>query len=147
MELSIIHIASVQLFIEDIIKVNVCVFCTYQAKPYINTTMKSHYKTFLILLLGYTLHSGSIQSQAVHYDFDSLLQNNPMFEPMVKMVMDTFQIFGPEEPLEFIVSTDLKALSKNKMDDEYQVANVIFNMWDTVIYLVRLGSSQEVNFD
>ena len=55
-----------------------------------------------------------------------------MFEPMVKVVMDTFEIFGPEYPLEFTISTDLKALSKNKYKDEYQVANVIYNLWDTV---------------
>ena len=48
------------------------------------------------------------------------------------MVMDTFQIFGPEEPLEFTVSTDLKGLSKNKFKDEYQTAKVIYNLWDTI---------------
>ena len=48
------------------------------------------------------------------------------------MVMDTFQIFGPDEPLEFTVSTDIKGLSKNKFKDEYQPAKVIYNLWDTI---------------
>ena len=48
------------------------------------------------------------------------------------MVFDTFQIFGPEEPLEFTVSTDFRALSKNKLNDEYQEAQVIYQLWDTI---------------
>ena len=71
-------------------------------------------------------------SQTSHYDFDSLLETSPQFKPLLQMVMDTFQIFGPEEPLEFTVSTDLKGLSKNKFKDEYQPAKVIYNLWDSI---------------
>lgn len=73
-----------------------------------------------------------LSSQQKHYDFDSLLQNNPQFQPLCKMVMDTFRIFGPKEPLEFTVSTDMKALAKNKYKDEYQPAHVIYNLWDSI---------------
>ena len=94
--------------------------------------MKLSCKIIIITLLTLTTQLGQLQGQLAHYDFDSLLQNNSHFEPIAKMVFDTFQIFGPEKPLEFTVSTDLRGLTKNKYKDEYQVAKVIFNMWDTV---------------
>lgn len=94
--------------------------------------MKALYKTIFITLLICTTYIGNVNGQTVHYDFDSLLQHNPMFEPMVKIVLDTFELFGPEEPLELTISSDLKALVKNKYKDEYQVANVIYNLWDTI---------------
>jgi len=74
--------------------------------------------------------------QAPHYDFDSLLENNPNFGPIVHKVFDTFQVFGPEELLHFTVSTDFRNLSKNKHKDEYQKAQVIFQLLDT-IYISR----------
>lgn len=70
--------------------------------------------------------------QSTYYDFDSLLQNNPAFSTMARQVFDTFQIFGPEEPLELTVSTDFKALTKNKDKDEYQPAQVIYRLWDSI---------------
>jgi len=73
-----------------------------------------------------------VLAQSTHFDFDSLVEHNPQFRPLAKMVFDTFQIFGPDQPLEFTIATDLKALSKNKFKDEYQPANVIFNLWDTI---------------
>lgn len=83
--------------------------------------------TFIFLMIN-----GPLPGQITHYDFDSLLQHNPHFQSLAKMVFDTFQIFGPEEPLEFTVSTDFKALAKNKFKEEYQPAHVIFNLWDTI---------------
>jgi len=99
---------------------------------YINMVMRASKKLLILALLGVMMQTEYVFGQVAHYDFDSLLQHNPQFEPLAKMVFDTFQIFGPEEPLEFTVSTDLKALSKNKYKDEYQVAKVIFQLWDTI---------------
>ncbi len=89
-------------------------------------------KIFMVLFFGVMMQFEIVYGQTTHYDFDSLLQHNPHFKPLVKMVFDTFHIFGPEEPLEFTVSTDMKALSKNKYKDEYQVAKVIYQLWDTI---------------
>ena len=89
-------------------------------------------RLFSLLILCLALVTNTAQTQSHHYDFDSLVDHNPQFMPLAKMVFDTFQIFGPETPLEFTVSTDLKALSKNKYKDEYQPADVIFNLWDTI---------------
>lgn len=94
--------------------------------------MRAIQQIFTILVIVIALPGNTIWSQSLYYDFDSLLQHNVHFGPVAKMVFDTFQIFGPEVPLEFSVSTDLKALAKNKYDDEYQTADVIFNLWDTV---------------
>jgi len=89
-------------------------------------------KILILILIGLAIHSEQTFSQAAHYDFDSLLKSNPQFRPLLKMVTDTFQIFGPEEPLEFTVSTDFRALTKNKHDEEYQPAQVIYNLWDSI---------------
>ena len=89
-------------------------------------------KLLVLVMIGLTMHSEHTFSQVTYYDFDSLLQSNPQFQPLMKMVMDTFQIFGPEEPLEFTVATDLRALSKNKHKDEYQEAQVIYSLWDSI---------------
>ena len=94
--------------------------------------MRSLLTLVSVLVLIFLMDRGTLRSQSAHYDFDSLLQHNPQFQPMAKVVFDTFQIFGPEEPLEFTVSTDLKALWKNKLKEEYQPARVIFNLWDTI---------------
>ncbi len=87
---------------------------------------------FTITLIVLLANPGTLPAQSSHYDFDSLLATSPQFKPFAEMVFDTFQIFGPEYPLEFQVSTDLKALVKNKYKDEYQPAHVIFNLWDTI---------------
>ena len=83
----------------------------------------------LLIIIVFT---GHINGQSAHYDFDSLLKQNEVFRSMAKQVFDTFQIFGPEEPLELTVSTDFKALTKNKFEDEYQPAQVIYNLWDSI---------------
>ncbi len=75
---------------------------------------------------------GQLVGQVTHYDFDSLLQNSPKFESLARVVFDTFQIFGPEEPLHFTVSTDFRTLLKNKHKDEYQDAQVIYQLGDTI---------------
>jgi len=108
------------------------IFVLGEYSMYINTVMRRASKILVVLLIGMLIHSERIFSQTIHYDFDSLLQNSPHFEPLLKMVMDTFQIFGPEEPLEFIVATNFKALTKNKKKDEYQIAQVIYNLWDSI---------------
>lgn len=94
--------------------------------------MTNMFKSVSTLAIVAWLCTNPAPGQTAHYDFDSLLQSNPQFEPLARMVFDTFQIFGPQQPLEFTVSTDLKALSKNKYKDEYQPAHVIFNLWDTI---------------
>ncbi len=94
--------------------------------------MRASKKLLVLALLGVMVQTEYVFSQSDRYDFDSLIQSNPQFKPLLKMVMDTFQIFGPEEPLEFTVSTDLRALSKNKKKDEYQTAQVIYNLWDSI---------------
>ncbi|GJM28152.1 MAG: hypothetical protein DHS20C17_07870 [Cyclobacteriaceae bacterium] len=94
--------------------------------------MKAILRLSIALALLTTMPSSIAWSQGVHYDFDSLLQHNSQFESLASIVFDTFKIFGPEQPLEFTVSTDLRALAKNKYDDEYQTADVIFNLWDTI---------------
>ena len=66
------------------------------------------------------------------YDFDSLLQHNPLFEPVLREVADTFQLFEKEEPLEFTVTTDLKNLIRNKYNDTYQEAVVSYQIADTL---------------
>jgi len=83
-----------------------------------------------LITLG--LLTESVSAQQRHYDFDSLLHSNPQFESLAQLVADTFRIFGPHEPLELTVSTDLKGLARNKYKDEYQPADVIFNLWDTI---------------
>ena len=99
---------------------------------YIVYTMLRLVPYLTLTLIFIALAVGTTRSQAHHYDFDSLMEHNAQFMPLAKMVFDTFQIFGPETPLEFTVSTDLKGLSKNKLKDEYQPADVIFNLWDTI---------------
>jgi hypothetical protein len=79
--------------------------------------MRSLVKLLAVLGIFFLIDVGSLRCQSAYYDFDSLLQHNTLFEPLARMVFDTFQIFGPEEPLEFTVSTDLKALVKNKHKD------------------------------
>lgn len=87
----------------------------------------------LILTLWVSMWPGlQLAGQQAHYDFDSLLKHNPPLETMVSLVFDTFRIFGPEEPLEFTVSTDIRALTKNKFKEEYQEAHVIYQLWDTI---------------
>jgi len=94
--------------------------------------MCSLFRSLTALAFISLMVAGTLWSQNTHYDFDSLLQHNPRFEPLAQMVFDTFQIFGPQEPLEITVSTDLKALWKNRLKEEYQQAHIIFNLWDTI---------------
>ncbi len=75
--------------------------------------------------------STSTQSQH-RYDFDSLLQHNPLFEPVLKAVADTFKLFENTSPLEFSVATDFKNLVKNKYQDTYQEAMVTYQIADTL---------------
>lgn len=107
-------------------------FVLREYSTYINKVMLGTKKVLIIALMGVMVHTEHLFSQSTHYDFDSLLQSNPQFKPLMKMVMDTFQIFGPEEPLEFTVATDMRALSKNKHKDEYQEAQVIYHLWDSI---------------
>ena len=74
-----------------------------------------------------------LTGQAVRHDFDSLLEHNPLFGEFMRNTFDTFQIFGPDEPLEFTVYSDFRALSKNKFKDEYQQAEVVFQLWDSIL--------------
>ena len=91
------------------------------------------YKYLIInLLLLVSLFYNLAEGQSVSYDFDSLLKHNEVFRTMSKQVFDTFQIFGPEEPLELTVATDFKALTKNKYEDKYQPAQVIYRLWDSI---------------
>ncbi len=79
------------------------------------------------------LSFGHIKSTAQHsYDFDSLLKHNPYYEPVLRAVADTFKLFEDQYPLEFTVSTDLKALAKNKYKDVYQEATVKYQIADTL---------------
>jgi len=66
------------------------------------------------------------------YDFDSLLQANPLFIPILRSVADTFQLFNHETPLEFDVFTDLKLLQKNRYKDVYQEAKIQHQIADTL---------------
>jgi len=83
---------------------------------------------FLLLIFSQDF----VAAQSPHYDFDSLLQHNASFKSIASQVFDTFQIFGPEEPLELTVSTNFRALIKNKYKDEYQQATVIYKLWDSI---------------
>ncbi len=89
-------------------------------------------KCTIFIILAVCQNSHSAWAQQRHYDFDSLLQSSPQFEALAKIVFDTFQIFGPEAPLELTIETDLKGLGKNKYKDEYQPAKVIYDLWDTI---------------
>lgn len=88
------------------------------------------YTVFIFFTVCLTSYNGLAQQR--HYDFDSLLQSSPQFEALAKIVFDTFQIFGPEVPLELTIESDLKGLGKNKYKDEYQPAKVIYDLWDTI---------------
>ena len=87
---------------------------------------------YICALSIFFLLSPTTIAQTPHYDFDSLLQQNTSFQLMAQQVFDTFQIFGPEEPLELTVSTDFRTLTKNKYQDQYQPATVIYNLWDSI---------------
>jgi len=73
--------------------------------------MRGSKKILILALVAIIMHIENVYSQGVHYDFDSLLEHNFQFKPLLSMVMDTLKIFGPDEPLEFTVSTDMRALS------------------------------------
>lgn len=88
-------------------------------------------RLILTVLISMLTAWSPLMCQKVH-DFDSLIQSNPYLEPLLKFAADTFQLFGPEEPLEFTVLTDFKALAKNKFKDEYQDATVMFDVTDTL---------------
>ena len=79
----------------------------------------------LYVLFVFFLLAVPSAAQPTYYDFDSLLDHNSNFKQLAKQVFDTFQIFGPEEPLNLTVSTDFRNLMKNKYEDEYQPATVI----------------------
>ncbi len=86
----------------------------------------------LIITILLTLGIMSSKAQQT-FDFDSLIQTNPLFEHALRMAADTFQIFGTEEPLEFAVATDFKQLIKNKYKDIYQDAVVKYQVSDSLI--------------
>ena len=86
----------------------------------------------ILLTLLASIWSVSISAQNYSFDFDSLLEHNPYYAPILKSVADTFGLFEREEPLEFTVATDFKALSKNKHKDLYQEATVIYQIADTL---------------
>ncbi len=90
--------------------------------------MTQRYLCILIITLG----SLGIQAQHKSYDFDSLLNHNPLFEPLLRSVADTFRLFNHETPLEFDVFTDFKLLQKNRFKDEYQEAKIQHHISDTL---------------
>ena len=93
----------------------------------INNLYSLYITVFIILVF-----TRPINSQSVYYDFDSLLQHNEVFRTTAKQVFDTFQIFGSEKPLELTVATDFKALTKNRYEDKYQPAQVIYQLRDSI---------------
>ena len=96
------------------------------------STAKRFTLYIICVISGIVFLRSSLSAQAPYYDFDSLLQNNSSFQTIVQQVFDTFRVFGPEEPLELMVATDFKALTKNKYEDKYQPAQVIYRLWDSI---------------
>lgn len=68
------------------------------------------------------------------HDFDSLVKNNEEFRHIAQNITDTLDLFRNVEPLEVVLTSDFKQLTKNKFKEaeEYQraVFEVMFN--DTV---------------
>jgi len=90
-------------------------------------------QSFLFVTIFFSLNISYGQQ-----DFDSLYDNSKPFKKYVKAYFDTLDFFNSNKILKITLESDFKALVKNKMNGQYQDAQITTEFNDTILVTRRV---------